>query len=203
MHPAEHLPDDSWLALLRCKQGDPFSLQRVMQINFGQLLKATVFAHGENNKRLWKLPFSKARSELIELLYRIGQPVQYEYISAPWELDYYQTVYSMEPGSVQISSAGRVFTLKLLFDLKRMDTYVAHIILHIRLSSHIYEELDGNHPGSEEEYFISKTVAEKIDSTHRLDGRVIAIGTMVVRVLESASESNESLDLIMNILECI
>jgi S-adenosylmethionine:tRNA ribosyltransferase-isomerase len=75
----------------------------------------------------------------------------------------------MEPGSVQIPSAGRAFTLKLLFDLKRMDIDVAHIVLHTRLSSYMYEELDGKHPGSEEEYFINKIVAEKIDSTHRWD----------------------------------
>ena len=46
----------------------------------------------------------------------MGQPVRYEYVSSPWDLDYYQTVYAVEPGSAEMPSAGRAFTWKLLFD---------------------------------------------------------------------------------------
>jgi S-adenosylmethionine:tRNA ribosyltransferase-isomerase len=48
--------------------------------------------------------------------------------------------------------------------------------------------LDAKHPASEEEYFISETTAEKINMTHSNGGRVIAIGTTVVRALESAAD---------------
>jgi S-adenosylmethionine:tRNA ribosyltransferase-isomerase len=187
---AEHLPDDSWLALLRCNKSDPFScgLQKGMQINFGHGLTGTVYDHDENIDRLWKIRFSKSGAELMELLYRLGQPVRYEYLSAPWDLDYYQTVYAGEPGSAEMPSAGRAFTWKLLFDLKRSGVNSAYIVLHTGLSSYMDDMLDAKHLSSEEEYFISGATADKINMTHSNGGRVIAIGTTVVRALESVAD---------------
>ena len=186
---AEHLPDDSWLALLRCEKGDPFScgLRSRMQINFGQGLTGIVYGRDDNIHRLWNIHFSKSGAELMELLYQLGQPVRYEYLSVPWDLDYYQTVYAREPGSAEMPSAGRAFTWKLLFDLKRSGVNTAYIVLHTSLSSYMDDELDAKHPASEEEYFISERAAEKINMTHDVGGRVIAVGTTVVRALESVA----------------
>src|SRR5881227_2212503 len=52
---AERLPDDSWLALLLCEQGDPFGcgLREGMQIDFAEGLNARVMARDENISRLW------------------------------------------------------------------------------------------------------------------------------------------------------
>src|SRR3989441_2181060 len=184
---AGHLPDDSWLALLLCKNGDPFScgLRPGMQVEFGAGLKATVHERDEDIPRLWRLSFSKHGAELISLLYRLGQPVRYEYISAPWGLDYYQTVYTREPGSAEMPSAGRAFTWKLLFDLQRSGVEVAYIVLHTGLSSYMDDDLDAQHPSSEEEYYVSQPAAEKINCAHERGRRVIAVGTTVVRALES------------------
>jgi S-adenosylmethionine:tRNA ribosyltransferase-isomerase len=184
---AQRLPDDSWLALLLCQQGEPFTcgLRGGMQIDFGQGLTATVCDRDENIPRLWKLRFSKLGTELMDLLYRLGRPIRYEYVSAPWDLDYYQTVYAKEPGSAEMPSAGRAFTWKLLFDLKRRGIETAYIVLHTSLSSYMDDDLDAQHPASEEEYFISETAAQKINRTHEQGGRVIAVGTTVVRALES------------------
>jgi S-adenosylmethionine:tRNA ribosyltransferase-isomerase len=187
---AEHLPDDSWLALLRCKKGDPFScgLQRGMQINFDHGLTGTVYDHDKNIDRLWQIHFSKSGAELMELLYRLGQPVRYEYLSVPWDLDYYQTVYAREPGSAEMPSAGRAFTWKLLFDLKRSGVNNAYVVLHTSLSSYMDDMLDAKHLASEEEYSISGATADKINMTHSNGGRVIAVGTTVVRALESVAD---------------
>ena len=205
---AHHLPDDSWLALLLCQQGDLFAcgLRRGMQINFGQRpsrnsfrlasadlhsagqeLTATVEERDSAIPRLWKLRFSQSGTELIDLLYRLGQPIRYEYVSAPWHLDYYQTVYAKEPGSAEMPSAGRAFTWKLLFELKRQGVEIAHILLHTGLSSYMDDELDAQHPASTEEYFISESAAQKINQTRSRGGRVIAVGTTVVRALESVA----------------
>ncbi|MDQ5842338.1 MAG: S-adenosylmethionine:tRNA ribosyltransferase-isomerase [Thermoproteota archaeon] len=188
---AEHLPDDSWLALVRCKKDDPSScrVQRGMQINFGHGLTGTVYDRDNNIYRLWKIYFSKSGAELMELLYRHGQPVRYEYLSAPWDLDYYQTIYAREPGSAEMPSAGRAFTWKLLFDLKRSGVDSAYIVLHTGLSSYMDDTLDAKHLASEEEYFISEAAAAKINMTHSNGGRVIAVGTTVVRALESGVEA--------------
>jgi len=189
---AEHLPDDSWLALLLCEQGDPFGcgLQPQMQIEFAEGLSATVLKRDERIPRLWKLRFSTSGTQLVDLIYRLGKPIRYEYISAPWDLDYYQTVYATEPGSAEMPSAGRAFTWKLLLDLKRGGVDTAYIVLHTGLSSYMDDELDAQHPPSEEEYFVSATTAQKINRARENGGRVIAVGTTVVRALESVVDEN-------------
>src|ERR1700716_3823000 len=189
---AEHLPDDSWLALLLCEQGDPFGcgLRPEMQIQFAEGLNATVFQRDERIPRLWKLRFSISGTQLVDLIYRLGKPIRYEDVSAPWDLDYYQTVYAPEPGSAEMPSAGRAFTWKLLLDLKRRGVDSAYLILHTGLSSYMDDELDAQHPASEEEYFVSATTAEKINRTAANGGRVIAVGTTVVRALESVPDAN-------------
>jgi S-adenosylmethionine:tRNA ribosyltransferase-isomerase len=189
---AEHLSDDSWLALLLCEQGDPFGcgLRPEMQIQFGEGLNATVLQRDERIPRLWKLRFSISGTQLVDLIYRLGKPIRYEYVSAPWDLDYYQTVYATEPGSAEMPSAGRAFTWKLLLDLKRRGVDTAYIVLHTGLSSYMDDELDAQHPASEEEYFVSATTAEKINRARENGGRVIAVGTTVVRALESVVDEN-------------
>lgn len=189
---AERLPDESWLALLLCEQGDPFGcgLRPGMQIDFAEGLAATVMEREINIPRLWKLRFSVSGTHLIDLIYRLGRPIRYEYVSAPWDLDYYQTVYATEPGSAEMPSAGRAFTWKLLLDLKRRGNESAYIVLHTGLSSYMDDELDRQHPASEEEYFVSRITAEKINGARENGDRVIAVGTTVVRALESVASEN-------------
>src|SRR6266436_8841276 len=189
---AERLPDGSWLALLVCEQGDPFGcgLRAGMQIEFAEGLAATVLERDTNIPRLWKLRFSISGTQLVDLIYRLGKPIRYEYVSAPWDLDYYQTVYAKEPGSAEMPSAGRAFSWKLLLDLKRRGVDTAYIVLHTGLSSYMDDDLDAQHPASEEEYFVSATTAEKINRARKSGGRVIAVGTTVVRALESIVDGN-------------
>jgi S-adenosylmethionine:tRNA ribosyltransferase-isomerase len=191
---AERLPDDSWLALLLCEQRDPFGcgLRAGMQIEFAEGLAATVLERDANIPRLWKLRFTISGTELVDLIYRLGKPIRYEYVSAPWDLDYYQTVYATEPGSAEMPSAGRAFTWKLLLDLKRRGIDTAYVVLHTGLSSYMDDELDRQHPASEEEYFVSRITAGKINQAREKGGRVIAVGTTVVRALESAASENGS-----------
>ena len=182
--------DDSWLALLLCQQGERFScgLCNGMELDFGLGLTATVERQDSHIHRLWQIRFNHRDTELIDLFYRLGQPVRYSYVSSPWDLDYYQTVYAVEPGSAEMPSAGRAFTWKLLFDLKRRGIETANIVLHTGLSSYLDDELDAQHPASTEEYFISEAAAEKINRARNKGNRIIAVGTTVVRALESAAE---------------
>lgn len=186
---AHKLPDDSWLALLLCQQGEPFTcgLRSGMQLDFGLGLTASVEQRDRHIPRLWQIRFNQRDTELIDSFYRLGQPVRYEYVSSPWDLDYYQTVYAVEPGSAEMPSAGRAFTWKLLFDLKRKGIETTNIVLHTGLSSYMDDELDALHPASEEEYFISDLAARKINRARSNGSRIIAVGTTVVRALESVA----------------
>jgi S-adenosylmethionine:tRNA ribosyltransferase-isomerase len=186
---AEHLPDDSWLALLVCRGGEPFScgLRPGLRLIFGAGLTATVHERDRHIPRLWRLRFSRGGGELIDLLYRLGRPVRYEHVGRPWGLDYYQTVYARQPGSAEMPSAGRAFTWRLLFDLERQGIESAHVVLHTGLSSYLDDELDARHPASEEEYLVGEVAAEQVNQARVSGRRVIAVGTTVVRALESAA----------------
>ena len=120
----------------------------------------------------------------------MGRPVRYEYVAAPWDLDYYQTVYAREPGSAEMPSAGRAFTWQLLFDLRRRGVEIAYIVLHTGLSSYMDDDLDAQHPASEEEYFIGPQAAAKINDARAAGHRIIAVGTTVVRALESVADED-------------
>ena len=189
---AEHLPDDTWLALLLCQRGDPFGcgLRAGMEIVFGEKLTAAVLEQDKRIPRLWRVRFSQTGAELLDALYKLGRPVRYEYVAAPWDLDYYQTVYAREPGSAEMPSAGRAFTWQLLFDLRRRGVRIAYIVLHTGLSSYMDDELDAQHPASEEEFFIGPQAAEEINHARAHGHRVIAIGTTVVRALESVADED-------------
>ena len=187
---AHRQPDNSWLALLLCERGEPFGcgLHSGMELDFGLNLTGKVERQDSYIHRLWQIRFNHYGTKLIDLFYRLGQPVRYSYVSAPWDLDYYQTVYAVEPGSAEMPSAGRAFTWKLLFDLKRQGIETANIVLHTGLSSYVDEELDAQHPASQEEYFIDEIAAQKINRARNNGNRIIAVGTTVVRALESACD---------------
>ncbi len=185
---AEHLPDASWLALILCRDGEPFAcdLRRGLEIEFGGGLFGTVINRDETIPRLWRIRFSQSGAKLIDSIYRVGRPIRYEYVRAPWDLDYYQTVYAQEPGSAEMPSAGRAFTWRLLFDLKRKGIETAYVVLHTGLSSYEDDEIDGDHPASEEEYLVTEDAARRINLAREQGRRVIAVGTTAVRALESA-----------------
>ncbi len=187
---AEHLPDDTWLALLLCRDdSDLFGcgLGEGIELRFSDALTCRVLAPDPTIPRLWQIRFSMTGIDLVDELYRTGQPVRYNYVSAPWDLDYYQNVFAREPGSAEMASAGRAFTWRLLFDLRRRGVEMAYIVLHTTLSSYMDDDLDAQHPAAEEEYVIGEDAARAINAAHARGSRVIAVGTTVVRGLEAAA----------------
>jgi S-adenosylmethionine:tRNA ribosyltransferase-isomerase len=130
--------------------------------------------------------FSKKGTDLFNSIYAIGEPVRYEYIHNKWGLDYYQTVFASHPGSVEMPSAGRAFSWELLFALQRKGIELDFIQLHTGLSYMLDDELETSPADNYEEYHLSEKTIEKIRKTKASGGRVIAVGTTVVRALESA-----------------
>ena len=186
---AELLPDGTWLALLlpSSPQKTDEVLARRLILDFESDLSCEVIARDKRIRRLWQLRFSKSGTEFLDLLYRIGQPIRYRYLSAPWRLSYYQNVYALQPGASEMPSAGRAFTWQLLLQLRSQGVESASIILHTGLSSYLDNDLDRQHLASEEEFWVSEETADKIRRTKDAGHRVIAVGTTVVRALESAA----------------
>ncbi|MBO0961508.1 S-adenosylmethionine:tRNA ribosyltransferase-isomerase [Neobacillus sp. MM2021_6] len=173
---------DIWEALIVAA---PVKMGDILQ--FSSELAATVIGERENSP-LKIIQFSKKGTDLVNIIYALGEPVRYEYIEQPWDLDSYQTVFASHPGSVEMPSAGRAFSWELLFKLKRKNIQVDFIQLHTGLSYFLDDQWPQTPEENEEEYHISERTMERIHETKARGKRVIAIGTTVVRALETAAK---------------
>jgi S-adenosylmethionine:tRNA ribosyltransferase-isomerase len=137
--------------------------------------------------RLW-LASSDPPQPLEQYLAIHGEPIRYGYVSRRWPLGAYQNVYATSPGSVEMPSAGRPFTWELITELIARGVSVAPITLHAGLSSPERHE-----PPFPEPFEVPEATARLVSSVHAEGGRVIAVGTTVVRALESALRPDGSL----------
>ncbi|MEO2075525.1 MAG: S-adenosylmethionine:tRNA ribosyltransferase-isomerase [Bacillus sp. (in: firmicutes)] len=136
-----------------------------------------------------KILFSKQGASLYDEIYELGEPVRYEYINSPWGLEYYQTVFATQPGSVEMPSAGRAFSWELLFKLKKKEVQLVFIHLHTGLSYLLDDKWDHSPTENYEQYSISAEGWETILRA-KVDGRrVIAVGTTVVRAMETVARN--------------
>lgn len=186
---AGHLPDDSWLVLLLfdSEGQNDLAIRPGQKLVFDTELTGTIISRDALNPRLWKIKFSLTGADLIDAFYQIGQPIRYGYISAPLPMEYYMTVFANDPGSSEMPSAGRAFTWQMLFGLKDKRIGTSFLTLHTGLSSYMDENLTAIHPVGQEEYFIPSGTVAKIEQTRANGGRIIAVGTTVVRALESSA----------------
>ena len=116
-------------------------------------------------------------------LARHGRPIRYGYVPLEWPLEAYQTVFAYHPGSAEMPSAGRPFTAELLAELVSRGVLVAPVTLHAGVSSP--ERGERPYP---ERYRVPATTARVVNATRSWGGRVIAVGTTVVRALETAAD---------------
>ncbi|MCX8059358.1 MAG: tRNA preQ1(34) S-adenosylmethionine ribosyltransferase-isomerase QueA [Spirochaetes bacterium] len=100
--------------------------------------------------------------------------------------EYYQTVYSKEPGSFAAPTAGLHFTYELLEKLKNKGVLIDYLTLNIGAGTFnpIRTENINDHKMHEEEYFLSKELVDKINRTKKMGNKVIACGTTTLRALE-------------------
>jgi S-adenosylmethionine:tRNA ribosyltransferase-isomerase len=131
------------------------------------------------SQRLWRARLSTA---VIPYLLRHGQPIRYSYVSQPWPVETYQTVFATWPGSAEMPSAARPFTGQIVTRLVSRGVSIAPITLHTGVSS-----LEGSEDPYPESYDVPAATARMVNMTRRSGGRVIAAGTTVVRALESAA----------------
>jgi S-adenosylmethionine:tRNA ribosyltransferase-isomerase len=122
---------------------------------------------------------------LDEYLAQYGEPIRYGYVRQRWPLEAYQNVYAQVPGSAEMPSAGRPFTERLLTRLAASGVLVAPILLHTGVSSP--ERHEGPYP---EYYEVPAETARLVDAVRGWGGRVIALGTTVVRALESVANAS-------------
>ena len=120
-----------------------------------------------------------------ELLWRIGEPIRYGYVARRWPLAAYQNVYATTPGSAEMPSAGRPITARLIESLVERGIGVAAICLHTGVSSPERHE-----PPFPEQYHVPSETVRALAAARAAGGRVIAVGTTVVRTLETITDDD-------------
>ena len=130
--------------------------------------------------RLWYTRFELPQS-MFAYLESAGEPIRYGYVKQRFPLRDYQTMFAREPGSSEMPSAGRPFTVRVVRTLRTKGVEIAAITLHCGVASFEAPERPGM-----ERFSVPRATAERVNAARRRGGRVIAIGTTVVRALESA-----------------
>ncbi|MDQ6771440.1 MAG: S-adenosylmethionine:tRNA ribosyltransferase-isomerase [Candidatus Dormibacteraeota bacterium] len=116
-----------------------------------------------------------------DYLARWGRPIVYAHTGRPRLLHAYQTVFADEDGSAEMPSAARPFTTELVTRLIVQGVGLTAVLLHCGISS-----AEAGEPLQAEWFSVPAVTAQRVNATLRLGGRVIAVGTTVVRALESA-----------------
>ena len=129
---------------------------------------------------------------VIELMEKSGHIPLPPYIRREDELDdktRYQTVYARYPGAIAAPTAGLHFTRDLLKLLAENGINIGYITLHVGAGTFqpVRTDLIEDHIMHREWYQIDKSLCDQVEETKKRGGRVIAVGTTVVRCLESAS----------------
>jgi S-adenosylmethionine:tRNA ribosyltransferase-isomerase len=139
--------------------------------------------------RLWFVQF---HGDVFALMARAGRPIRYGYVDREYDLSAYQTLFAAYPGSAEMPSAAYPFTRRVVDDLERRGVEIASIVLHTGVSSlEVESDVVEQHPLYPEPYSVPGATAVAVNATRRAGGRVVALGTTVVRALESAWDGHE------------
>ncbi len=180
---SEHVPTDMSTTPAPVTEPVPSDLSAVT---------ATVHAVDPRTPRLVQLRFSVRGAALWAALYRLGRPVQYSYLGAPLALWSVQTAFAARPWAAEMPSAARPLAWSTLLALRRAGVGIAALTHAAGLSSTGDPALDAALPLPERYDLPAATIAE-IQVTRARGGRVIAVGTTVVRALEGCVDAHGEL----------
>lgn len=136
--------------------------------------------------RLWRATLDLPEPIFVYLA-RHGFPIRYGYTREAWPLAAYQTVYASEPGSAEMPSAGRAFTPDSITRLVARGVQIVPLVLHTGVASTELHE-----PPYAEYFHVPAPTARAVNATRAAGSRVIAVGTTVVRALETVVHANGS-----------
>lgn len=174
-----------WLAEPRWSPSEPgpVPLDAGERISVGGSPARVVGSH----PRLARLVFVAFDEDPQLAMARAGRPIRYGYVAQPQPLEAYQTVFADRPGSAEMPSAARPFTEWMVGACNRRGIEIARLTLHTGVSS-LESPLGADGvPDLYAEPFEVPPETARVVNRARADGRrVVAVGTTVVRALESA-----------------
>jgi S-adenosylmethionine:tRNA ribosyltransferase-isomerase len=185
VHLSTQLPADLWTVELR-RAGQPhFTAHAGDELTLpagGRVSLLAPYAPHDFGVRLWVASLALPEP-LLPFLSAHGTPIRYGYVQGQWPITMYQNVYATEPGSAEMPSAGRPFTPEVLTRLLARGVGVTPVLLHTGVAS-----LEANEAPYPEYFRVTPVTARRVNDTRRAGGRVIAIGTTVVRALETVAD---------------
>ncbi|MBV9173653.1 MAG: S-adenosylmethionine:tRNA ribosyltransferase-isomerase [Chloroflexi bacterium] len=179
LHFSTHLIEDLWAVEPRHTD---ISSGESLQLPGG--VTAQLLAPYTDSQRLWIAKIGTG--DLGTYLHRYGRPIRYPYVTREWPIAAYQTVYAGPVGSAEMPSAGRAFSPDVLEQLAHRGIQFVTLTLHTGVAS-----LEGHERPYPEEFWIPPRTALTVNVARREGRRVIAVGTTVVRALESAVIDDE------------
>ncbi len=191
---ASQLNDRSWQAVI-FGAGDwhlptehrptPPRLKPGQEIAFADDFRAVVLGESKLSGRLLELQFNHSGEDLWRGIYRYGKPVQYSYMTEELNLWSVQNIYGSRPWAVEMPSAGHALDWRLLLKLREKGIRIATLTHGAGLSATGDAALDRALPLAER-YEIPAATMNAVRQTKANGGRVVAVGTSVVRALESS-----------------
>lgn len=180
----QKVDDRTWKCLVR--PGKKIKPGVVVNLNGGIVAKC--LDRCEEGMRL--IEFNVDEEELL----RIGEAPIPPYVRTKIPLERYQTVYAKVAGSIAAPTAGFHFTEALLERIHQLGVRVVEITLHVGIGTFrpVKTENIEQHRMHAERYSIPPEVIETITKAKSEGGRIIAVGTTVVRTLETFARTHLS-----------
>ncbi|MDX1566705.1 MAG: tRNA preQ1(34) S-adenosylmethionine ribosyltransferase-isomerase QueA [Longimicrobiales bacterium] len=152
-------------------------------------LEVAILDSTPENGRVVRLETELTVAEALERYGHMPLPPYLDREDEPLDRSRYQTVYARRTGSVAAPTAGLHFTESLLERIRAKGVSLARITLHVGVGTFrpVEEEDPEDHPMHAEVYEVSPTAATAINQAREAGGRVWAVGTTVVRTLESVA----------------
>lgn len=152
-------------------------------------LDARLIAPYPGLPRLWFVQF---RGDVTSAMRQHGKPIRYGYVERDYPLDAYQTMFAAVPGSAEMPSAAQPFTPRVVAALRARGVQIAGVVLHTGVSSlEVEAERIEDHTLYPEPFQVPLATAQAVNDARREERRVIAVGTTVVRALESAWDGSQ------------
>lgn len=180
----ERLGDRDWSALVKPgKRARPGTA-----IELAPGLTAEVVDKDEEGR--YRLRFSEPVEPHLERLGHVPLPPYIHRPDTVEDRERYQTVYARSPGAIAAPTAGLHFSEELLREIEVAGVGIARVTLHVGIGTFkpVSAERIADHRMESERYEIGEEAAAAIRKTRESGaGRVVAVGTTVVRTLESAA----------------
>lgn len=158
--------------------------------------KLRVVGVNDDGSRIVQLESPDTQCDLETVLEKYGHfplPPYIERADTPEDRENYQTVFATRKGAIAAPTAGLHFTDSLIDNLKKAGVDTSFVTLHVGIGTFRPVQVSDprNHPIHEEYYELSAGAASEIIETRKRGGRIIAVGTTVVRVLEHCAIIND------------